>query len=48
VLSEETGELVRAVFVVDRGGRVAYEEIVPEIDDEPDYDAALAAIRSSV
>ena len=46
VLAEETGELVRAVFVVDRDGRVALEEIVPEIADEPHYDAALAAIRA--
>ncbi len=48
VLAEETGELVRAVFVIGRNGRVAYEEIVPEIADEPDYDAALAAIRSAI
>jgi thioredoxin-dependent peroxiredoxin len=48
VLAEETGELVRAVFVVDRDGRVAYEEIVPEIADQPNYDAALAAIRAVV
>jgi thiol peroxidase len=48
VLAEETGELVRAVFVVDRDGRVAYEEIVPEIADEPDYEAALAAIRAAL
>lgn len=48
VLAEETGELVRAVFVIDRDGRVSYEEIVPELADEPNYDAALAAIRAVV
>lgn len=46
VLAEETGELVRAVFVIDRQGRVVYEEIVPEIADHPDYGQALAAIRA--
>ncbi len=48
VLAEETGELVRAIFVVDRDGRVAYEEIVPEIADQPDYDGALAPIQAVV
>jgi thiol peroxidase len=46
VLIEESGELCRAVFLVDRDGRVAHAEITPEIADHPDYDAALAAIRS--
>jgi thiol peroxidase len=48
VLAAETGELVRAVFVVDRAGVVAHAEIVPEIADHPDYDAALAAVRAAL
>lgn len=33
----------RAVFVVDKDGVIQYEEIVSEIADEPNYDAALEA-----
>jgi thiol peroxidase len=38
--------LTRAVFVVDKNGDVAYVQVVPEITDEPDYDAALAAVKA--
>ena len=38
------GLLARAVVVIDADGRVAYTELVPEIAQEPDYDAALAAV----
>jgi thioredoxin-dependent peroxiredoxin len=48
VLVVETGELCRAVFAVDRDGRVVHAEITPEIDDQPDYAAALAALRAVV
>lgn len=44
----ETGLLARAVMVIDKSGRIIYEEIVPEIAQEPDYDAALAAARSAL
>lgn len=37
------GLLGRAVVVVGADGNVAYAELVPEIGQEPDYDAALAA-----
>ena len=40
------GLLSRAVVVVDRFGKVMYVEHVPEITQEPDYEAALAAISS--
>lgn len=33
----------RAVIVVDADGKVTYAELVPEIAQEPNYDAALAA-----
>lgn len=39
-----TGLLARAVVVVDEEGNVKYTEQVPEIAQEPDYDAALAAL----
>jgi len=35
----------RAVVVVDGDGKVVYTEQVPEIAQEPDYDAALAALK---
>jgi thiol peroxidase len=38
------GLLSRAVVVVDDSGKVAYTEQVPEIGQEPDYDAALGAL----
>ena len=38
------GVLGRAVVVVGPDGNVKYTELVPEIAQEPDYDAALAAI----
>jgi thiol peroxidase len=38
------GLLARSVVVVDSAGNVAYTELVPEIADEPDYEAALKAL----
>ena len=38
------GLLARAIVVIDADGNVAYTELVPEIAQEPDYDAALAAL----
>jgi thioredoxin-dependent peroxiredoxin len=40
------GLLARAVVVIGADGNVAYTELVPEIATEPDYDAALAALKS--
>ena len=37
------GLLARAIVVVGADGKVAYTELVPEIAQEPNYDAALAA-----
>jgi thiol peroxidase len=38
------GLLARAVVVLDEQGNVTHTELVPEIAQEPDYDAALAAL----
>jgi thiol peroxidase len=38
------GLLARAVVVIGADGNVAYTELVPEIAQEPNYDAALAAV----
>lgn len=39
------GLLARAVVVIDKGGRVVYTELVPEITQEPDYDKAIDALK---
>lgn len=39
-----SGLLARSVVVLDEHGTVTYTELVPEIANEPDYDAALAAL----
>ena len=45
----KTGPLVgltaRAVVVLDENNQVLHSELVPEIKDEPNYDAALAALK---
>ena len=38
------GLLARAVVVVDGSGKVIHTELVPEIAQEPDYNAALAVL----
>lgn len=38
------GITARAVVVLDEENRVLYNQLVPEIADEPDYEAALAAL----
>ncbi|MBM6979302.1 MAG: thiol peroxidase, partial [Actinomyces succiniciruminis] len=38
------GLMSRAVVVIDTDGTVLYTEQVPEIRQEPDYDAAIAAL----
>ncbi|WP_214321355.1 thiol peroxidase [Nonomuraea sediminis] len=48
-VAQETGPLAglaaRAVVVLDGDNKVVYSELVPEIAQEPDYDAALKALR---
>ncbi|PIE58981.1 MAG: lipid hydroperoxide peroxidase [Desulfobulbus propionicus] len=38
------GLLSRAIVIVDTDGKVIYTQQVPEITEEPDYDAAIAAL----
>ena len=38
------GITARAIVVLDENDKVVYTELVPEIAQEPDYDAALAAL----
>jgi len=48
LLIKELRLLARAVLVVDRQGVVRYYQLVGEIEDEPDYEAALQAARELV
>jgi thiol peroxidase len=41
------GLSARAVFVVDKKGKVVYKELVEEITAEPDYEAALKALEKA-
>ncbi|WP_425396257.1 thiol peroxidase [Aeoliella sp.] len=46
-LIEELKIMCRACFVLDSQGNVVHAEYVPEVTSEPDYDAALAALKSA-
>ncbi len=46
VLIKENRLLARAIFVLDRSNVITHLEYVSDIVNEPDYDAALAAIRA--
>jgi thiol peroxidase len=39
--------LSRAVFVVDKNGTITYAQYVPEVASEPNYDTALAALKTA-
>ena len=43
---DELKLLARAVYVIDAEGKVAYREIVSEVTSEPDYEAALNAVKA--
>ncbi|MBL3540303.1 thiol peroxidase [Aminivibrio sp.] len=46
VLMKELRLLARSVFVVDRENVIRYVQIVPEQTTEPDYEAALNALKA--
>jgi thiol peroxidase len=48
VLIKELRLLARTVFVIDREGKITYRELVKEMTDEPDYNAAIEAARNLV
>ena len=45
VLIKELRLLSRAIFIVDKEDVIRYIEIVPELANEPDYDAAIKTAR---
>lgn len=46
VLIKEWRALQRSIFVIDRTGRLTHVEYVPDQMEQPDYDAAVAAVSS--
>jgi len=48
MLIDELKLLARGVFVLDPNGKVVYAETVKEVTSEPNYDAALAALKGLV
>lgn len=46
MLIDELKILARGTFVLDAGGKVVYAETVKEVASEPNYDAALKALKS--
>lgn len=44
---ELKGLLVRAIFIIGKNGRVVYQEIIPNIGQEPDYKKVLQAIKTA-
>ena len=48
LMIKELRLLARAVFVVGKDGVISYARIVPEVTDEPDYQAALQTVKGLV
>ena len=48
MLIDELKLLARGVIVLDADGKVTYAETVKEVASEPNYDAALAALKAQV
>src|SRR6187431_2385422 len=48
MLIEELGLLARGVFVLDAEGKVVYAETVKEVAQEPNYEAALSALKGTL
>ena len=45
---KEVGLLARQIFVVDADNKITYIQLVGEVADEPDYDAALNAAKAAL
>ena len=46
LLIKDMGLLTRAIFIIDMDGKIAYKELVGNISQHPDYDTALAKLKS--
>jgi thiol peroxidase len=41
------GLAARAIFVINTEGVITYKELVPEITEEPNYEAVLEAVKDT-
>ena len=48
MLIEELKILARGAFVLDKNGKVVYAEQVKEVAQEPNYEAAMAALKGAL
>ena len=48
LLIKELHLLARAVLVIDKQGVVQYYQLVPEVAQEPDYDAVIEAVKKQL
>ncbi|OCW97087.1 thiol peroxidase [Alishewanella sp. HH-ZS] len=48
LLIKDMGLLTRAIIIINQQGKVAYLQLVPELAQEPDYDAALQVLRQTI
>ncbi|MEZ6854905.1 thiol peroxidase [Halodesulfovibrio aestuarii] len=48
VAIKELRLLARSVFVINRDQKIVYSQIVPEVTDEPDYEAAIKAAQAAL
>lgn len=48
MLIEELKLLARGVFVLDPNGKILHAETVPEVTSEPNYEAAVTALRGAM
>ena len=48
MLIEDLLVLARGVFVLDKDGKVVYAETVKEVTSEPNYEAAMTALKAAV
>lgn len=46
LLIKDYGLLARAIFIIDAEGKLQYQELVPNITEHPNYDAALEALKT--
>ncbi|MBT1443280.1 thiol peroxidase [Shewanella sp. JM162201] len=45
LLIEDKGLLARSIFIIDAEGTLKYSELVAEVSEHPNYDAALKALQ---
>jgi thiol peroxidase len=46
LMIKELGLLARSVMVVNQEGKIVYQELVPEVTNEPDYEKAIEAVKN--